>query len=66
MFSSDQLKDRIRKAAKDLGVNDVNRVRTIVTLERIVARLVTNRESWKIPMKKINGRTTFQCDSFIF
>lgn len=42
MFSSDQLKDRIRKAAKDLGVNDVNRVRTIATLERIVARLVTN------------------------
>ena len=42
MFSSDQLKDRIRKAASELGVNDVNRVRTIVTLERIVARLVTN------------------------
>ena len=43
MFSADQLKDRIRKAAKDLGIEDVNRVRTIVTLERIVARLVTNK-----------------------
>jgi len=42
MFSSEQLKSRIKQAAKDLGVSDVNRVRTIVALERIVARLVVN------------------------
>lgn len=42
MYSTQQLKDRIKQAAKELGVTDVNRVRTIVTLERIVARLVTN------------------------
>jgi hypothetical protein len=41
MFSANQLNDRIRKAVLDLGVTDANRVRTIVTLERIVARLVT-------------------------
>ena len=43
MFNSAQLNDRIKKAASALGVEDVNRVRIIVTLERIVARLVTNQ-----------------------
>lgn len=41
MFSADQLNSKIRKAATQLGVQDVNRVRGIVTLERIVARLMT-------------------------
>jgi hypothetical protein len=42
MFSAEQLKHRIRKAALELGVTDTNRVRTIVTLERIIARLMAN------------------------
>jgi hypothetical protein len=42
MYSAAQLNDRIKKAALLLGVDDVNRVRTIVVLERIVARLVAN------------------------
>lgn len=42
MFNTDQLNDRIKNSAAKLGVSDVNRVRGIVTLERIVARLVTN------------------------
>jgi hypothetical protein len=42
MYSSAQLNDRIKNAARALGVDDVNRVRTIVVLERIIARLVTN------------------------
>jgi hypothetical protein len=42
MFSADQLNDKIRKVSASLGIQDVNRVRGIVTLERIVARLLTN------------------------
>lgn len=42
MFNTDQLNARIKKAAQELVVQDVNRVRGIVTLERIVARLMTN------------------------
>lgn len=42
MFSAGQLNDKIRKAATSLGIQDVNRVRGILTLERIVARLMTN------------------------
>jgi len=42
MFSADQLNAKIRKVAASLGVQDVNRVRGILTLERIVARLMTN------------------------
>ena len=42
MFSAEQLKHRIRKTALELGVTDTNRVRTIVTLERIIARLMAN------------------------
>lgn len=42
MFNTDQLNDRIKSSAAKLGVSDVNRVRGIVTLERIVARLVSN------------------------
>jgi Nucleotidyl transferase AbiEii toxin, Type IV TA system len=42
MFSADQLNAKIRKAATSLGIQDVNRVRGILTLERIVARLMTN------------------------
>lgn len=42
MYSSAQLNNRIKNAARTLGVDDVNRVRTIVVLERIIARLVTN------------------------
>ncbi|MFP5492029.1 MAG: nucleotidyl transferase AbiEii/AbiGii toxin family protein [Bacteriovoracia bacterium] len=43
MYSADQLNAKIKKVAQDLGVQDVNRVRGIVTLERIIARLVTNK-----------------------
>ena len=42
MFSAGQLNDKIRKTSKALGIQDVNRVRGILTLERIVARLMTN------------------------
>jgi hypothetical protein len=42
MYSSSQLNDRIKRVALALGVEDVNRVRIIVVLERIVARLVAN------------------------
>lgn len=42
MYSSAQLNNRIKNVARTLGVDDVNRVRTIVVLERIIARLVTN------------------------
>jgi predicted nucleotidyltransferase component of viral defense system len=42
MYSAAQLNDRIKNVARTLGVDDVNRVRTIVVLERIIARLVTN------------------------
>jgi hypothetical protein len=42
MYSAEQLKHRIRKAASELGISDTNRIRTIVTLERIIARLMAN------------------------
>jgi Nucleotidyl transferase AbiEii toxin, Type IV TA system len=42
MFNSDQINYQIRKVAKELGAADVNRVRIILTLERVVARLVNN------------------------
>lgn len=42
MFSAEQLNAKIKKVAQELGVQDVNRVRGIVTLERIIARLATN------------------------
>ncbi|MBI2522271.1 MAG: nucleotidyl transferase AbiEii/AbiGii toxin family protein [Bdellovibrio sp.] len=42
MFNADQWNAKIKKVSQDLGVKDVNRVRGIVVLERIVARLVTN------------------------
>lgn len=42
MFSADQLNAKIRKAATSLSIQDVNRIRGILTLERIVARLMTN------------------------
>ena len=43
MYSSAQLNDRIKNVARSLGVEDVNRVRIIVVLERIIARLVANQ-----------------------
>jgi hypothetical protein len=42
MFNADLLNARIKKVAQELGVQDVNRVRGIVTLERIVARLMSS------------------------
>jgi hypothetical protein len=42
MFNSDQINFQIKKVSKGLGVADVNRVRTILTLERVVARLMNN------------------------
>jgi hypothetical protein len=42
MFKSDQINFQIRKVAKERGIADVNRVRIILTLERVVARLVSN------------------------
>jgi predicted nucleotidyltransferase component of viral defense system len=42
MLNSDQINFQIKKVAKELGIADVNRVRTILTLERIIARLVNN------------------------
>lgn len=42
MFSADQLNAKIKKVAQELGVQDVNRVRGIVTLEHIIARIATN------------------------
>ena len=42
MFSADQINAKIRKAATSLNIQDVNRVRGILTLERIIARLMTN------------------------
>lgn len=40
MFNSDQINFQIKKVAKELGVADVNRIRTILTLERVIARLM--------------------------
>jgi hypothetical protein len=42
MYSSQQFNARIKNVAQDLGVSDVNRIRGIVTLERVIARLMTN------------------------
>lgn len=42
MFNSDQINFQIKKVAKELGVADVNRIRTILTLERVIARLMNN------------------------
>ena len=42
MFNADQINHQIKKTAKDMGIADVNRVRIILTLERVIARLVNN------------------------
>lgn len=42
MFNADQINFQIKKTAKELGFADVNRVRIILTLERVIARIVNN------------------------
>ena len=42
MFNADQINFQIKKVAKELGIADVNRVRIILTLERVIARLMNN------------------------
>lgn len=42
MLNSDQINFQIKKVAKEMGIADVNKVRTILTLERVIARLMNN------------------------
>ena len=43
--SEKSLNDKIKTLAKKIGAKDVNKIRTILVLERIVARLRASKKS---------------------